>query len=73
MQEKILGIIENFLKLDHQTLLDNLENKEIWDSLIRVEILFAIEDEFDISFEEEELSQISTPASLCNLVKCKVE
>lgn len=73
MEDKILEIIANGIKINKEELLNNLDSKEIWDSLVRVEILFAIEEEFDIVFSEEELAEITTPAILYNAVLNKVE
>lgn len=73
MEDKILEIIADGIKINKEELLNNLDSKEIWDSLLRVEILFAIEEEFDIVFSEEELAEITTPAILYNAVLNKVE
>ena len=73
MEDKILEIIADGIKINKEELLNNLDSKEIWDSLVRVEILFAIEEEFDIVFSEEELAEITTPAILYNAVLNKVE
>ena len=73
MEDKILEIIADGIKINKEELLNNLDSKEIWDSLVRVEILFAIEEEFDIVFSEEELAEITTPAILYNAVINKVE
>lgn len=73
MENRVLEIIEGFLKIDHEKMLQNLDNKEIWDSLTRVEILFAVEDEFDVVFEQDELSEMNTPTALCRILKSKVD
>lgn len=72
MENKVLEIIEGLLGIDHKEMLENLGNKDIWDSFTRVEVLFAVEEEFDVSFEQDELSEINTPASLCHILKSKV-
>ena len=64
MEQRIIEIMTRVLKLDRQALLDSYDEKTVWDSLRRVEILFAIEDEFDISFDEEELKELDTPRKL---------
>ena len=64
MEQRLLEIMSEILKLDKETLLAAFDEKTIWDSLRRVEILFAIEDEFDISFDENELKELDTPRKL---------
>mgnify|MGYP002519503084 CR=1 FL=1 len=73
MKETILEIMTDILKLDEEALLKDFDNWEIWDSLLRVEILFAIEEEFDIQFSEEELVALNTPKKLCEATLRKAE
>lgn len=64
MENKILEIIAEILKLDISEITKRINDKTVWDSLSRVEILFAIEEEYDISFSENELKEIDTPQKL---------
>ena len=73
MKDTILDIMTEILKLEKDALLNDFDNWEIWDSLLRVEILFAIEDEFDIQFSEEELVELNTPKKLCEATMRKAE
>lgn len=73
MEDKILEIIIDILKISREKLLENFDNKEIWDSMSRVEILFALEEEFDVFFEEEELAVLITPKLLCEAAIGKAE
>lgn len=73
MKDSILEIMTDVLKLDQDALLNDFDNWEIWDSLLRVEILFAIEEEFDIQFSEEELVELNTPKKLCEATLRKAE
>ena len=36
------------------------ESEEAWDSLMQVELLFALEDAFEIRFDEAELSSLAS-------------
>ncbi len=73
MKEEVLSIIEDILKCDKKTLIEQINSKNLWDSLLRVEIFFAIEEEFGVQFTEDEFSSIETPAQLCEAVIKKVE
>ena len=58
MKDSIIEIMTEILKIEKDELLENFDSREIWDSLLRVEILFAVEEEFDIQFDEEELAEL---------------
>ncbi len=73
MKEEVLSIIEDILKCDKETLIEQINSKNLWDSLLRVEIFFAVEEEFGVQFTEEEFISIETPAQLCEAVIKKVE
>ena len=73
MENKVAEIIAEILKLDKSDLMAQFDNKEVWDSLHRVEILFALEDEFEIQFSEEELTTLITPKKLYEAVLGKAE
>lgn len=73
MKENIVGIMAEILKIDQETLLTRFDDRTVWDSLSRVEILFAIEEEFDIQFSEEELAVLITPQKLCEATIGKAE
>lgn len=68
MKERILAIVAEILKLEEEVLRENYGNKDIWDSVQRVEILFAMEDEFEVLFDEDELSALTTPQELSEAV-----
>ncbi len=68
MKQDIVTLMADILKISEEKLLENFDTKEIWDSLTRVEILFAIEEEFDVTFASDELVELSTPQALCDSV-----
>ena len=52
---------------------DGPENIYEWDSLAHVNIINSIEEEFNITFSEEEIMQIKTLHDIYNLVKIKTD
>lgn len=68
MEQQIQDIIIEVLGKDRETLLENFDSAEIWDSMQRVEILLLIEDEYAIQFDEDELAALKTPKQLCEVV-----
>lgn len=71
MKESIINIISEILRIDKDEVLNNLDSSDIWDSLKRVEIVFAVEDELDIRFEEDELASMNTPQKLIETAERK--
>ena len=72
MEKKIIEIIIDNLRMDKDSLVANIDSKEIWDSLQRVEVVFAIEDEFGITLNEDELAILDTPKKLIDAIIGKV-
>ena len=73
MEDNIFELISETLRIDGIQLRENRDNKDIWDSLQRIEILFALEDEFGIAFSEDELSDVTTPQRLIDITIRKVQ
>ena len=73
MGNKIIEIIAEILKLDVDALMIRFDDKTVWDSMQRVEIFFAIEDEFDMQFNEKELAILATPKKLYEFVLERTE
>lgn len=65
MDESILQFINSFLKISRDELMKGLDRKDIWSSLLWMEIVFSLEEEYDIQFREDELKELMTPRKLC--------
>lgn len=68
MGNKVIEIIAEILKMDTGALMARFDDKTVWDSLQRVEVIFALEDDFDIQFNEDELAVMVTPKTLYDFV-----
>ena len=44
-----------------------------WDSLKHVEIVFALEDEFGVQFDESEFAAMDSPAAIAALLRPRLE
>lgn len=73
MKEDILTLFCDILKKDRQTLLDNFDRSDIWDSLLRVEVMFALEEEFGVRFPQETIKDLTTPKKMCDAVLKQAE
>lgn len=71
MEEEIMEMMADILELSADELRDHLGDSEIWDSLKKVEVIFAVEDEYDFAFDPEEIGSMKTPDDLIRLVEKK--
>ena len=72
MNDAVLEIISGVAKKSPEELADASDAEGLWDSLLHVELVFALEAEFDIFFSPDEIAQINTPAKVIDVVKSKV-
>lgn len=71
MKEKVIGIIADVLGMSADEVNSAYSDSNLWDSLKKVEIVFALEDEFGIMFEQEEIAEMKTPESIVECVEKK--
>lgn len=72
MEDKIMDIISDVTKINKEELMDHKNEARPWDSLIHIELVFALEEEFGIAFEEDELKRLATTAGIIKCVEEKV-
>ncbi len=68
MEQRLKEIFLDVLKIDESELDLHWDDANVWDSLTRVSILFVVEEEFDILFDEVELGTLTTPKALTEAV-----
>lgn len=73
MEDKVIEIISKVTKLSVSDLKASPNEKDLWDSLKHMEIVLALEDEFDITFENEEIANTKTVNLMIATVKNKAE
>lgn len=66
-------ILENILetKVDENTNL-SMENCKNWNSLAHIDIIMSLEEEFEIKFSKDELSQLKSQNELLKAIKEKL-
>jgi len=72
MKEKILEIIGSVTNKSNQELEKDLANPNFCDSLQKVEIILSIEEEFNIFFDTEDLSEMISIESIIRLTEGKI-
>lgn len=73
MEEKIYSLVADILGKTADELKEVTDEKGVWDSLKRAEIVFALEDEFDIIFDSDEIVYMDTMTKVIETVIKKAE
>ncbi|EHR8814973.1 acyl carrier protein [Campylobacter coli] len=73
MEKQFYEILENILetKVDENTNL-SMENCKNWISLAHIDIIMSLEEEFEIKFSKDELSQLKSQNELLKAIKEKL-
>ncbi|EOI0734720.1 TPA: acyl carrier protein [Campylobacter jejuni] len=73
MEKQFYEILENILetKVDENTNL-SMENCKNWTSLNHIDIIMSLEEEFEIKFSKDELSQLKSQNELLKAIKEKL-
>jgi acyl carrier protein len=70
LRSEVQSIIATVLKLDSVPH-DELQRGDLpqWDSLKHVEIVFALEDRYDVQFDESEFALLRSTSSIVDLLR----
>ncbi len=73
MFEKIRPIISDILMVpdDTITMASTPNTIEAWDSLRRLDMVLALESEFDVQFSPDEIEEMTTVANIVDVVAVK--
>ena len=71
MKERIIDIVSDVLRIKKSniSLKTSMNKVEQWDSLKQMQIIIAIEDELNIKFSEDNLSEANSVRKLIDTVK----
>lgn len=72
MEDKIIEIISSVSKIDKNELAEKKDTEKLWESITHVEVVVALEEEFDIMFEQDEIADMTTVSKIIDLVNSKV-
>ncbi len=67
--ERVYDIVSNIIGKDAEYIKANEDKPGLWDSLKRVEIVFSLEEQFDIMLSPEEIAELNTVKSIIELVE----
>ena len=72
MEQRIIKIIADVLQTTEHELRQHLDSEVLWDSLKKIEIILAMEEEFDVLFLQDEILQITNISSIIKLIRQKI-
>lgn len=72
MREKIINIVSRVFETEVNENTDQ-KNCAAWDSLKHLNLIIELEDEFNISFEPEEIAQLKSIALIEQLISQKLK
>jgi len=72
MEDKIISIIAARTKQSEDYLKAHKDEKKLWDSLQHVEIVLALEEEYDLMFGPEDIEAMQDINSIITIVQRKV-
>jgi len=73
MKQKIKKIMASIFEINIEDIGDNAspENIAVWDSLKHMNLILALEEEFNIELNDEEIVSIFTLNDICNVFENK--
>jgi acyl carrier protein len=62
MNEKVKSIMASVFRTDIENITEDLKQKDVnfWDSLRHLNLVVELEEQFEISFEPEEIAEMTT-------------
>lgn len=67
--EQVYSLLSDILGKDVDYLKTHASETGLWDSLKRVEIIFTLEEQFDVMLEPEEVSKLNTIDDILEFVE----
>ncbi|WP_294966652.1 acyl carrier protein [uncultured Gilliamella sp.] len=72
MEEKVIEIVSKITRINADDLSSNMDTNKLWDSISHVEIVLMLENEFGVSFDENDIAQMVTLNKILNCLSGKM-
>ncbi|KES18793.1 Acyl carrier protein [Gilliamella apicola SCGC AB-598-I20] len=72
MEKKVIEIVSKITKINTDDLASNMDTNKLWDSISHVEIVLMLENEFGVSFDENDIAQMVTLNKILNCLSGKM-
>ena len=75
MEDKIRKIMASVFEMDEKQLNENFSQKEVdaWDSLRHLNLVIELEEAFNVSYEPEEIAEMTSFDKVLSVTKIKSE
>jgi len=73
LDDRLYGVLSSILNVDRDQIGPESSQQSVkeWDSVKHIYVMFALEEEFDIQFTDDELINLSSAAGLVEAVSAK--
>jgi acyl carrier protein len=71
-ESKIVTLLSSLAKVDESVIRNSLDQPNLWDSFAHVEMIITLEEDFGITFSQDEIAEMLTPSVVISYVKKKV-
>ncbi len=72
VKNQVIKVIASVLQVAEDKVAQDLDSEMLWDSLKKIEIILTLEDEFNISFLQEEIAQCTSVSKIIDFVSKKI-
>ncbi len=72
MKEKVVEILAQVTNIPAEELMEKADSKDLWESLTNVEIIIALEEEFEVCFEQEEIAEMNSVNKIIEMLDAKL-
>ena len=72
MKKKIVKILMQVTNIPEEELMEKADSTDLWESLTNVEIIIALEEEYEICFEQEEIAEMNSVNKIVQMVEKKL-
>lgn len=73
MNDKVLEIVSKVTSLPIDEINNNLDTENMWNSILTVEIVFALEEEFDLMFSQDDIALFTTVTKIVETLSSKLD
>ncbi len=72
IQERVIKIIASIMNVPQESLDESSspESVDRWESMKHINLVLAIEEEFNIQFDDEQISQLYDVGSIVKTIEC---
>ena len=67
-EEQVYSLLSDVLGKDAEYLKSHVSETDLWDSLKRIELVFALEEQFEVTFSPAQIAELKTVQNILDIV-----